>query len=160
MTKQPEPISRQKHYYVLKDYKENGVGNWKKGTIIQLDPTVAIPYIGARILTSLASAIRTKLIPPIDPKAAIEAENRIKEETQFKTIIPEDEPEKVNKKTLARNTLKEAVLKKKSETSPDEDPKETVVLTSSDDKTVEAPEMTEQEKAIKAKIAALKNKGK
>lgn len=154
MAQNEQPASRLKQYYVVRTYQEKSVGNWKEGQIVEVDPELAVPYIGARILVPLASAIRTKLIPPIDPKLAQQIEQESHAPSTFNTVVDQD---KSNKKTLVKNTLKEAIQEKKEAL---EESREEVVLTPSiEPEFIEPPkELTAQEKAIQDKIAALKKK--
>lgn len=148
-----QPASRLKQYYVQRTYQEKGVGDWKQGEVVEVDPDLAIPYIGARILVPLASAIRTKIIPPIDPQLAQQIEKESHTPSTFDTVVNQEKP---TKRTLITNTLKEAVAEKKS---LHEEPSEEVVVTPSTAKAEEKPrELTAQEKAIQDKIAALKKK--
>ena len=141
-----QPVSRLKQYYVVRNHSEKEIGHWKKGSIIELDPDVAIPYVGAGILVPLASAIATGLIPPattVAPSPTITPATL--EET------PVTEPTK--KKTLIRSSLKAAVTAKKEEAPP---APEVVLTPSTAPEPAPAPNLTPQEEAIKAKIAALK----
>ena len=147
-TEQPE--SRLKQYYVLRSHQESDLGKWDEGEIIEIDPDVAIPYVGARILVPLASAIRTQIIPPLDPKLAQQIETEFHPVSNFNTIV---EPEKPVKKTLVKNSLKDAVQEKKTAEVEEE-----AVLIPSESEAEPPKELTAQEKAIQDKIAALKKK--
>lgn len=150
-----QPASRLKQYYVQRNYQEKGVGDWKQGEIVEVDPELAIPYIGARILVPLASAIRTKMIPPIDPQLAQQIEKESHAPSTFDTVVDQEKP---TKKTLVKNTLKEAIQEKKDTL---EEPVDEVILTPSEETQSESPkELTAQEKAIQEKIAALKKRNK
>lgn len=151
MADQNQPASRLKQYYVLRDHEEKGLGDWHEGEIIDIDPEVAIPYIGARILIPLASAIRTKIIPPLDPKLAQQIELESHAPSTFNAVVDPDK-DKNTKKTLIKNTLKEAVQDKKS-TNPETESTEMPVAPAEEKPT---RELSAHEKAIQAKIAALK----
>jgi hypothetical protein len=167
MTKKPVVQSRLKQYYVLKNINEKDLGKLKKGEIVGLHPEIATPYIGARVITPLSSALREKLVTQASPK---KVQAKTKEEIQEEQEL-EKTQEESSKKTLVKNTLRKAVQEKKetvepkessnkeTEKEPEEEKEEETTTEEVSEPSFSKPS-TSAEDAIKAQIEAAKAKKK